>query len=84
MDIAARARVLREGKPLNFPPKSDTLEYAQSLDAEDELKHLKDQFILPTKHSLRKTSLDGKPIGKITSRVNQRARGMGIYWVVLT
>ncbi|KAI1855348.1 hypothetical protein JX265_006509 [Neoarthrinium moseri] len=50
---------LRAGASPKFPANASTLEYAQTLDSEDSLKHLREQFILPTKASLRKVALDG-------------------------
>ncbi|KAK2068101.1 hypothetical protein P8C59_002765 [Phyllachora maydis] len=59
MDFASLVKVLRSGQTAEFPEDADSLEFARSLDAQDKLGHLRDQFILPTKGSLKKTALDG-------------------------
>ncbi|KAK1764463.1 pyridoxal phosphate-dependent transferase [Phialemonium atrogriseum] len=59
MDFASQVKRLRAGLAPEFPAHADGLEYAQTLDAQDELGHLRDEFILPTKGSLKKTALDG-------------------------
>jgi kynureninase len=50
-----------------FPADANTLAYAQHLDAQDELKHLRSEFILPTKGSIRKKALDGTIPGEFLS-----------------
>lgn len=37
----------------NFPPEANSEEYAQALDAKSPLKHLRHDFIIPTKKSLK-------------------------------
>ncbi len=65
MDIAAAVRRLRAGQVAEFPASANTVDFARSLDAQDPLRHLRSQFIFPTKASLRKKALDGKlPGGK--------------------
>jgi kynureninase len=59
MDFLSKVKTLRAGEKVDFPPTARTLHYAKSLDDEDEISHLRDQFILPTKASLKKKSLDG-------------------------
>ncbi|KAK1751350.1 putative kynureninase [Echria macrotheca] len=59
MDLKAMIQTLREGKQLDFPSAdADTLEYARSLDAQDELAPFRSKFNIPTKRSLQKSSLD--------------------------
>ncbi|KAG6166384.1 Kynureninase 1 [Claviceps purpurea] len=59
MDLAASAQRLRSGEGLEFPEGSSTLGFARSLDSKDQLRHLRDEFVLPTKASLKKKGLDG-------------------------
>ncbi|KFA46915.1 hypothetical protein S40293_03638 [Stachybotrys chartarum IBT 40293] len=50
---------LRSGVSPDFPATADTLAYAQELDSQDALRHLRDEFYLPTKASLKKRALNG-------------------------
>ncbi|KAF0330586.1 hypothetical protein K456DRAFT_1755376 [Colletotrichum gloeosporioides 23] len=59
MEFAAFAEQIRSGHPAKFPTNANTAEYAQQLDAQDKLRHLRDEFIIPTKGSLRKKELNG-------------------------
>jgi len=36
----------------------DSIEYAQRLDKQDPLRHLREQFIIPSKADLKRTTLD--------------------------
>lgn len=63
-DFASKVKVLREGQKPEFPSNANTLQYAQSLDAQDELRHFRDEFIIPTRGSLKKKALDGTIPGK--------------------
>lgn len=67
MDLPALVDRLRSGAPPAFPPDgaANALAFAQQLDQQDELRHLRDEFILPTKTSLRKTALDGSIPGEL-------------------
>lgn len=58
-DFASKVKVLRDGQKPEFPSNANTLEYAQFLDAHDELRHFRDEFIIPTRASLKKKALDG-------------------------
>lgn len=58
-DFASKVKVLRDGQKPEFPFNANTLEYAQSLDAQDQLSHFRDEFIIPTRASLKKKALDG-------------------------
>jgi kynureninase len=59
MEFASKVKVLRDGRTPEFPAEANSLEYARSLDKQDRLSHLREQFIIPTKGSLRKKALDG-------------------------
>ncbi|KAK6222626.1 Kynureninase (L-kynurenine hydrolase) [Pestalotiopsis sp. IQ-011] len=59
MSFNAFVDTLRAGKKPQFPSNAVSAEYAAQMDAEDELGHFRDEFILPTKASLKKTALDG-------------------------
>ena len=50
---------LRSGKALEFPTDASALAFAQNLDSQDSLRHLRDEFIIPTKGSFKKKALDG-------------------------
>ncbi|KAI0125407.1 kynureninase 2 [Xylariales sp. AK1849] len=64
---------LRAGKSPEFPPAANLFDYAAKLDSEDSLNHLRDQFILPTKTSLRKSSLDGTIPGTVVKNTSNGA-----------
>ncbi|KAJ4165499.1 hypothetical protein LMH87_007129 [Akanthomyces muscarius] len=59
MDLSAYSERLRGGAPAKFPADANSLEFAQKLDSQDALSHLRHEFILPTKTSIKKTALDG-------------------------
>lgn len=59
MDLAAYVERLRGGAAAKFPANANSVEFARTLDAQDSLSHLRDEFILPTKASIKKTALDG-------------------------
>lgn len=56
---AALVDRLRGGEPAKFPPETSTAAFAQALDTQDPLRSLRDDFIIPTKASLKKQALDG-------------------------
>lgn len=64
MDIRTFAGQLRFNGRADFPANANTIEYARQLDAADPIQHLRDEFVLPTKASLKKKSLDGHLPGK--------------------
>ncbi|EFY88413.1 Kynureninase (L-kynurenine hydrolase) [Metarhizium acridum] len=64
MDLAAFVDRLRNGSAAKFPADANTLAFAQKLDSQDQLKHLRDEFVLPTKGSLKKRALDGSIPGQ--------------------
>ncbi|PTB73336.1 PLP-dependent transferase [Trichoderma longibrachiatum ATCC 18648] len=59
MSLKAYVERLRSGAPPEFPQDANSLQFAQTLDSQDSLRHLRDEFILPTKGSLKKRALDG-------------------------
>lgn len=65
MDLQTYVQRLRSGAPPKFPSEASSLDFAQKLDSQDSLSHLRDEFILPTKTSLKKRALDGTIPGKI-------------------
>ncbi|KFA56270.1 hypothetical protein S40293_00146 [Stachybotrys chartarum IBT 40293] len=67
MDLPTLVDRLRSGAPPAFPPDgaANALAFAQQLDQQDSLRHLRDEFILPTKTSLRKKALDGSIPGEL-------------------
>ncbi|KAK4176783.1 putative kynureninase [Triangularia setosa] len=54
----------RSGQKPTFPAEAKTLEYAQSLDQQDKLGHLRKEFNLPTRNSLKKNALNGVTPGE--------------------
>ncbi|KAK0671337.1 pyridoxal phosphate-dependent transferase [Cercophora samala] len=54
----------RSGQKPPFPAEAGTLEYAQSLDREDKLGHLRTEFNIPTRTSLKKKALNGVSPGE--------------------
>ncbi|RFU72606.1 kynureninase [Trichoderma arundinaceum] len=86
MDLQAYVERLRSGAPPKFPTDANSLQFAQRLDSQDALRHLRDEFILPTKASLKKRALDGSIAGEArsgTNGVNGASSGdeQGIYFV---
>ncbi|OIW22804.1 kynureninase [Coniochaeta ligniaria NRRL 30616] len=63
MDISAAVETLRKGQSPAFPAEAKKRGFAEKLDAQDELRHLREEFILPTTKSLRKKALDSKVNG---------------------
>jgi kynureninase len=70
MDLQSISDRLRAGGDAKFPPTANTNEYAKSLDSQDKLGHLRDQFILPTKGSLRKKELEPFTSGEIEKAIS--------------
>lgn len=68
MSLDSFATALLEGKAANFPPEANTLEFAKSLDAQDDLRHLREQFNIPTKGSLRRKTLKPASTGTTPGR----------------
>lgn len=59
MDFNAFAEQIRSGSQAKFPANANTISFAQQLDAQDKLAYLRNDFIIPTKGSLKKKSLTG-------------------------
>lgn len=57
-------KAFRAGQKPDFPSNSKSVEYARQLDAQDTISSLRDDFIIPTKGSIKKKALDGKLPGK--------------------
>jgi kynureninase len=57
MDVSAAVETLRQGQSPAFPPEAKKRGFAEKLDAQDELGHLREQFVLPTRGSLKKKAL---------------------------
>ncbi|KAJ3492661.1 hypothetical protein NLG97_g5233 [Lecanicillium saksenae] len=87
MDLSAYVERLRGGGPAKFPADANSIEFAQKLDSQDELSHLRYEFILPTKSSIRKTALDGnlpttaKTHSAETNGTSREDPDVGIYFV---
>jgi len=60
MDLSTFVDRLRSGEAPKFPTDANTLAFAQQLDSQDPIRHLRDEFIIPTKASLKKKALDGR------------------------
>lgn len=59
-DLVSFIDRLRGGQPPKFPEDANSISFAQRLDAQDKLSHLRDEFVIPTKASLKKKALDGR------------------------
>jgi kynureninase len=59
IEFQSFVKTLRAGSKPEFPPEAKSIEYAKQLDANDELGSLRNNFIIPTKASLKKKSLNG-------------------------
>lgn len=66
MELQTFVDRLRSGEAPKFPHDANTLDFAQKLDSQDSLRHLRDEFVIPTKASLKKKALDGRVPGMIT------------------
>ncbi|KAL2759899.1 hypothetical protein ACRALDRAFT_1038939 [Sodiomyces alcalophilus JCM 7366] len=79
MDTTNFVNQLRSGARAKFPAHASSLDYARKLDQQDPLRHLRDEFILPTKGSLRKRHLNGiLPDGtRVASGVDKVDRAAG-------
>ncbi|KAI5459073.1 pyridoxal phosphate-dependent transferase [Mariannaea sp. PMI_226] len=75
MELTAFVDRLRNGDSANFPSNANSLKFAQELDSQDKLSHLRDEFILPTKASLKKKALDGTIPGS-TKPLHNGANGL--------
>lgn len=59
MELSSFVERIRGGNAAKFPSDANTLDFARNLDSQDKLSHLRDEFVLPTKKSLKKKALDG-------------------------
>ncbi|KAG7109173.1 Kynureninase 1 like protein [Verticillium longisporum] len=59
MEFSSYVEHLRSGGRAKFPANANTIEYAQQMDRQDELRHFRNEFILPTKGSLKKKAING-------------------------
>lgn len=64
MSSSALLEQIRSAGRAKFPSNANTTEFAKELDAQDSLRHLRDEFTLPTRKSLKKKALDGTLPGK--------------------
>ncbi|KAI0477371.1 kynureninase [Xylariaceae sp. FL0804] len=53
MDFETIAQTMSKGGAAAFPTEAATREYAQKLDTQDPVRHMRDEFIFPTKTSLK-------------------------------
>ena len=60
MDPNNMVEQLRQGKKVSFPREAGTRNYAKSLDRQDQLRHLREQFKIPTKSQLKIKALGEK------------------------
>ncbi|KAK3334176.1 kynureninase 2 [Cercophora scortea] len=74
-EFTTKLKTLLAGETPVFPSEATTLEYAQTLDAQDELRHLRDQFIIPTRRFIKKKALDGTIPGVTTTTTNGTVNG---------
>lgn len=58
-DFQSFVNAFRAGEKPEFPSEAKSLEYARRLDSQDKFNHLRNEFTIPTKGSLRKKGLDG-------------------------
>lgn len=70
MDLQSMTSLLRQGGLPQFPHSANSAKYATSLDAQDPLRHLRDEFILPTKASLKKRTVNGTFPGDVSPEAN--------------
>ncbi|KAI1338453.1 kynurenine hydrolase-like protein [Xylariaceae sp. FL0016] len=56
MDFDTLQQTIAKGGALSFAPECNDIKYARSLDAQDPIRHLRDEFIFPTKESLKSVS----------------------------
>lgn len=64
MELSKYVERLRNGSPAGFPNDANSVTFARHLDAQDKLRHLRSEFVLPSVSSLKKQALDGSIPGK--------------------
>ncbi|CAJ2510990.1 Uu.00g066150.m01.CDS01 [Anthostomella pinea] len=67
-------QTIQKGGSVPFPAEANELEYARSLDAESPVQQLRDEFIFPTKRSLRSVTKKNTPNG--TNGTNGLTNGL--------
>lgn len=60
MDFTTVVERIRSGQPAGFPERANDLTFAQELDALDPVQKLRNDYIYPTRDSLKKRALNGK------------------------
>ncbi|KAM0272832.1 hypothetical protein ACHAQH_008568 [Verticillium albo-atrum] len=75
MDFSSYVEHLRSGGRAKFPANANSADYARQLDSQDELRHFRDEFILPTKGSLKKKAINGTLPNGDKLAVNGQANG---------
>ncbi|PSK42980.1 Kynureninase [Elsinoe australis] len=59
MDVLPAIEQLRSGKEVSWPQNADSLDFAEQLDQNKDIKHFRNDFVIPSKAQLkRKTLLD--------------------------
>ncbi|PHH69501.1 hypothetical protein CDD80_6694 [Ophiocordyceps camponoti-rufipedis] len=75
MSLSTYVERLRNGQAPGFPAEANSAAFAKALDQQDGLRHLRDEFLLPTKASLRKRALDGTIPHRADSAGGQEPNG---------
>ena len=61
-ELTSKAKLIRAGQIPQFPSAATSREYAEALDAQDQLAPLRDSFLIPTVSSLKKKALSGTQV----------------------
>ncbi|RKL00443.1 Kynureninase 1 [Fusarium oxysporum] len=75
MELSGFVERLRSGAAAKFPSDANSLDFARHLDSQDKLSHLRDEFVLPTKKSLKKKALDGSLLNGTNGHSNGHTNG---------
>jgi kynureninase len=59
MSSSSYLEQIRSAGRAKFPSNANSVEFARDLDSQDSLRHLRDEFTLPTRGSLKKKNLNG-------------------------
>ena len=59
MSFSDTLAALRAGQPPLFPGTANSLDYARSMDGQDPLRHLRSEYIIPSKAMIKKRKLEG-------------------------
>lgn len=73
MELQTFVDRLRSGEAPKFPHDANTLDFAQKLDSQDSLRYLRDEFVIPTKASLKKKALNGRIPGTFVYQIHSRS-----------